>query len=337
MRIAIAAAAALLAGAALMGSCRKENGIDNETVIRKPYGLYASNAEGALLNTNTGDDYKLIFPPDGYPSRALLTYGKNIVWIKANLFYSDDNGKNFNSLWPGGVSAAGFNQSMILAVPSHDRIYVASTLGKGIAYSADSGRSWTPDGAFDTLLTPNPLFSSFAQLSNGVLFAFDGGLSSKIYRRDNKDDRWSEFDVVGLPPSELFYLGAFNNRLVAASYGGPSGVYFSNDSGRNWAPYSGISNVPVLCMATPFSSALLVGTDSNGVYRLAADGTNFVRSSAGLDGATSVYGIVGKDNLFKNGAVRQYVFATTSTGIYRSEDGGQNWVKVLPGDFRSIY
>ena len=75
--------------------------------------------------------------------------------------------------------------------------------------------------------------------------------------------------------------------------------------------------------------------DSQGIFRLV--GNSFVPSNNGLVPFTTVYGIVGKQDTYKNNVVRQFVYIATNKGIFRSEDLGQNWTLVRPGDFRTLY
>ncbi len=51
----------------------------------------------------------------------------------------------------------------------------------------------------------------------------------------------------------------------------------------------------------------------------------------------SVRGIVAKENIYKNNISRQYIYISTNYGIYRSEDGGETWALVFPGNFTIIY
>lgn len=334
MRTLYAASLAALLLTLGLASCRKENGIDNETVILKPYAVFVSDGEGALFSSNNGDEYNTVFPPDGFASRAIVTAGTNVVWVKNNVFTSQNNGL-FNPTYLFSRPNIPWQQ-MILYVASHGRVYIASAalLGRSVAYSEDNGVIWKNDVAFDTLLGPGNI-TSFAQLASGALFGYSND-STRIYRRDNKDDKWSETFPQGLPADSSFYLHNFNNILTLSSYSGLNGVWRSSDSGRNWTQYGGVPGRKIYCTASPFNRALLVGTDSLGLFRSVNGTSAFVPSNAGLDQFTSVYGIVGKDDQYKNGRVLQYIYIATSTGVYRSEDEGQNWIKVKDGIHRAI-
>ncbi len=320
-------------------SCKKENGIDNDTVVKKPYGLYVGEEDGSLLNTNDGQAYKTIFPPDGFASRALTTSGNNIIWAKANVHLSEDNGKNFNptyfltNAFYLGIRPYIPWQQIILDVPSHDRVYICSSEGKGIALSIDHGKTWKPDTLWDDGIS-NTIITSLTQLKNGSLFAHNLSDNS-VYKRDNKDDRWTKIETTTALTPGIYYLSHFNNTLVATDIAGVSGAFFSNDEGRNWTAYTGLPNRLLYTTATPFDQTLLVGTDSQGVYRL--DNGQFVPSNNGLETYTTVYAILGKDDIYKNNATKRYVYMATNKGLYRSEDLGQNWVLVKEGSYVALY
>ena len=332
-------AAALLLAASLTG-CRKENGIDNNQVIQRPYSLYYSDMAGALHNANNADSSRIVFVPDGVPDRAIVTSSNNIIWVKNNVFLSENNGKAFNPtyLYTPLASTASW-QSMILNVPDHGRIYIAANPAgspSGIAYSDDNGKKWVPDTMFVPGITlPNPSqISSFAQTQNGVLYACDY-VNAKYYIRLSKASRWAQFSPSSLPATGKFYLTHIQNSLVAVDSIGTQGAWHSEDTGRNWAQYAGLpTNTYLISANAPFDRTLLIGS-TQGIFRL-EDG-KFVTSNTGLDEGTIVRGIVGKSNVYKNGIERRYIYIATSNGIYRSEDEGRNWVKVFRGNYNRIY
>jgi hypothetical protein len=152
-----------------MHSCRRSNGIDNNNVIQTPFSLLFSDTAGALFNTNDGRNYNgVLFSPDGKSCRAIATSGVNILWAKKNLYYSNNDGKNFNSSYDSLLSFAAVtcdgqvlntNQSMLLNIPKWDnRVYTISDskdAGKnwlGVLHSDNFGNpgSWALDGSYDT-------------------------------------------------------------------------------------------------------------------------------------------------------------------------------------------
>lgn len=326
------ALAACSLSAFVMQGCKKENGIDNETVITKPYGMYVADNQGSLFNTNDGESYKIVFPPDGVVPRSILTSKQNLLWIKQNVHLSEDNGKNFNPTYFNANPAALWQQ-MALNVPNHNRIYLVSTEGFGIVFSEDNGKTWTVDDKWDASIGGASI-NSFSQLGNGNLFAHDL-FNQKLFKRTSAGANWTEVTMAGLPPAP-FYLAHYGNTLTLTDFSGGAGVWYSNDEGLNWQQYTGLPAGRILySTVAPFDQTLLVGTDSTGIYRL--QGTQFVAANAGLESYTVVRAIAAKDDIYKNGAVKRYVYIATSTGLYRSEDIGQNWTLVKPGSFTAIY
>jgi len=177
--------------------CKRFNNIDNSNGIQTPYGLFFTDTAGALYLTNDGRDYSgPLFPPDGKSSRALVTSGNNILWIKTHLYYSNNNGRNFNSSYDSLLSlpftdcsnrGRNTNQSMLINLSSWgNRVYTISDSkdnGRnwlGVLFSDNFGnpRTWALDGSYDTdKVGKMPVrMYSYTQLANGVLcgLAFSG-------------------------------------------------------------------------------------------------------------------------------------------------------------------
>jgi hypothetical protein len=163
---------------AFTNSCKKVDGVDNNNVIETPYALYFSDTSGTLYKSNDGVTYQKCFSSDGYPCRALITAGDNVLWAKTNLYYSNNNGFNFNQAFDSLQFAAniapwlttaenGFhidlNQSMIVNVPgSPGFVYACSDVLHdpamsssdylGVEYNNNNGQdgNWSPDNGYDT-------------------------------------------------------------------------------------------------------------------------------------------------------------------------------------------
>ncbi len=319
-------------------SCRKENGIDNNNVLETPYGLYASDALGTLYNTNNGDFYKLNFPTDGYPMRAITTSGTNILFIKSNTHISSNNGENFNYA-EGAVTKFANWQSMILDLPIVKKLYLAVDSPGApfpIKVSTDHGVTWSFDNKWDPNLTgvPGYKITSFAALANGILFAHDAA-NNKLYKRNSDGADWTEVTMAGIPAGGPYYLSHINNVLVLADYTGVNGIWNSTNNGQNWTQYTGLPGRPIYAVSAPFDEVLLVGTDSTGLYKLL--GNTFTPANSGMGNYNVVKGITGKENTYKNGVVARYYYVATSNGIYRSGNQGQDWILVKPGNFTKVY
>lgn len=327
----------LLAALVVAGSCKKSEGIDNNKVIRTPYAVFFGEKLGTITKTNDGFSYQDIFKPDGVAARAIAVSGDNIIFIKTVLRYSSNNGVNFNQPVPGqvipNVNPTARWASMILDVPG-DRLYVASLDGSGIEVSEDHGKSWEPDPS------PGPAsnVASFTRTSDGKLYGLDPS-GANLYLRPASTASWTAVSAAtGLPAGTEWYLSHSNNTLLAADYTGAQGVYYSDDGGVTWKAYSGLpTSQEVLSCASPLDQVVLAGTDSMGIYRLDPTTGSFVASNNGLKPFTSVYGITGKQDTYKNGVIKRYVYITTNFGLFRSEDMGRNWVLMKTGDMRAIW
>jgi hypothetical protein len=318
---------AVIAGFAGTG-CRKENGIVNNKVIRTPYSLYFADRLGGLYNTNDGQAYNIIFPKDGVPGRSLLAAGGNILWAKYNLHLSADNGRNFNPVNTSVLPAAQWHSLML---NGYSKTFLASTFG--ILESNNNGQTWEPS-PIDPVLGGSPVVHSFARVSNGQMYSVDA--TGNIYEKPSQPAGWRQVTINAGFPSGTYHLGNYNNALLAGDASGASGVWYSNNGGQNWAQYPGLpTNQEIRSIVSPFGQTLLVGMDSIGVYRLSGD--TLRPSNNGLTPFTTVYGIVGKQDVYKNEEIRQYVYIATSTGLYRSEDLGLNWALMRGGEYRTIY
>ncbi len=328
----------LLLAAIAAGGCRKENGIDNNQVIQKPYSLFFSDSAGGLYITNNGETYKEFFKTDGTTDRSLLVVGNNILWAKNNLYLSEKMDA-FNPVYdrlpkPADVSWP----SMIYYSPTHQRVYTASRSTTGIAYSEDQGKTWTADTMLGGTLAQLPL-TSFAELENGLLFGFDN-TGRRTGFRTAATQPWITRNAT-LPAGGSYQLAAYGNTLVAYDATGTAGAWYSVDTARSWTQFPGIgAGEELLCAVAPFGQNLLIGGADGSIYRL--DNGRFVLSNKGIDNGSAVRGLAAKNNIYKKDASGKnreirYVFAATSTGVYRSEDGGINWVKSFKGNYQSLY
>ncbi len=211
--------------------------------------------------------------------------------------------------------------------------------------------------------------TSFTMLKNQTLCGYDAIHNRNFYR--TKGILWNECTAnpdtmvdlgigsplnhggIHLPYNDListpvdtgvgkawYCYGHLNNTLIAIDQrncnGG--GGYFSNDTGRNWTKYGGLPNVPLLCVGSPFEEICLIGTDSAGLYELNTNTNAFQpQKNNGLGNYVIVRSIVAKENIYKNGVIKKFVYLATNLGIYQSTDGGHNWVKTIPGNFVAVY
>lgn len=329
--------------ATVVHGCKKKSplSIDNNQVVQKPYTLFVVDTIGAMWHSNDGETFTEVPGPgsgSGIYTRSVIFSGANILFIQFNGFVSDDRGNNFNalSLSPDAKSSMrpnpyAFGQSMIYDVPSFHRLYLAAEVDNNlVVMRSDSNGaigSWLPDAIFAT---------SFTQLKEGTLIAYDDSkkTSSKL---TDVTKPWTT-GTAALPAGK-FFINHFENLVIAADTTGDKGVYYSSDYGITWTPFTGLpAGIPVISITSAFDQKLLVGTKGAGVYSVIPKlSSEFKLSSEGLEGGIEVHGLTAKSNIYKNGAVKQYIFAATNKGVFRSEDLGANWVNVFDRNSVAIY
>jgi hypothetical protein len=211
----------LAAIAAGSHGCRKSmTGINNNQVIEAPFSLFFSDTAGALYSSNDGKTVrKTLFHADGYPGKAICVSANNLLWGKKDLLISTNNGVNFNHTFDSfgrypGVGCTGLpvdlNQSMMLDIPSWNRVYTVATEDwtgdyLGLRYSLSKGMPVTwytegePDkegnfGGYGVTGIDSSLMvtiTSLTQLKSTVLCGYDAWHNRNFYKT-TAEARWKE-------------------------------------------------------------------------------------------------------------------------------------------------
>lgn len=245
----------------------------------------------------------------------------------------------------------------------------------GLVASDNNGniRTWGFDASYDTfgVGTMPVRMKSLTMLADGTLcgLAYSSATHNDLLHLRNfvkagKDanlytNRWIEvtanpdnlpYVYMGnmggrpLPPygatytdTSYFYLGHLNNRLIAIDAKCNYGAWYSDDKGANWQPYSGLPiGTPLLCIEAPFEEVCLVGTAGKGLYILNIQTGQWEPNNKGLASNLTVRSIAAKQNVYKNGTVRKFIYLATNKGIYESADGGRNWTMTIAGNYVSV-
>lgn len=312
--------------------------IDNNNVISKPYVLYVGDTLGAIYKTNDGLNYEVVMSSDNYRASAFVTSGNNLLFIKKNVHIIEDLGRGTNSnptvMSPGFFTPYG--ESIIINVPKFkNRIYLGGVGQKGYLYNDSNGR---PGISYINWINPNPIelptgtvFTSFTILSNGLLIAYDD-INKRTFKQADMNAPWVATTGTALPSSGKFFLSHMGDILLAADATGVNGVYYSTNEGGSWTKYTGLpDSTKILSMSGSFGQTVLVGTEGKGVYRLPLGSTKFVTANLGMPSNAVVSSLSEKYDLYKNDKTKEYIYAATNQGLYRSQDLGENWVKVFDG------
>ena len=219
-----------------------------------------------------------------------------------------------------------------VAVDEQKRIYIGGTLfstAPRLRVSADSGKTWTPDGGYD----PYGDVYKIVAIDSGHMLA---GTSNGIYR--SKDHGLSWRQVFRSQP-----YGGIKTLLVAKSKaifaGGSDGIFRSADNGNSWIEVvdSVMAKDYVWAMTqTPLNGVILAGCNSgivngaNGVLRSTDNGESWTFSNNGL-AEKNIFGITAYPSGF---SPRAYL-VTEYHGAFVSEDEGQTWkpIQGIPNRF----
>lgn len=330
---------ALLSPLLMQYACKKVSPIatDNDQVIQTPFGLFLGNTNGMLVNTNDGYYINPIFPADGYASTAIVTSGENVLLLKDKLHLSLNNGKNFQMVYDR-VEHQDW-QEQIIDAPLQNRIYVASKDGKGVAYSTDKGLTWNVDNLFDPLMPGGYKINSFVAMNDGSVLGFSSeGLA--LLKKENADAPWTPMPIEGVYPADAgkYFIVGDGQSLMLLESTGRYNHYYSEDGGYHW--------VRLYMDAIPFGMKTygavkapggdwVIGT-SEGLFKVELP-ERIYPAHNGLEIGTDVKRLTLKKNVYKNGVVKNYLFAATDKGLFRSEDRGLNWVRTTDSTLQYHY
>ncbi|MBL8171153.1 MAG: DUF11 domain-containing protein [Acidobacteria bacterium] len=204
--------------------------------------------------------------------------------------------------------SAGLRENVVRAAVIRGATIYVGTVAGGVYASTNNGQSWLP---VNQGLPVNANVRALA-LRGAALFAAeqDGG----VYELLPNPDRW----VLrrGTLPTTKFNALLVNGAQLLV--GTDAGVFRSSDGGLNWLATGAIGARVLSLGASNDGSTLLAGT-SSGVFYSINNGVSWASAS----------GIPTVVNALVAGGSNARLFAgTDDRGLYRSDDGGFNWVQV---------
>ena len=336
---------------ALQGCQQKRDPGPDDGYVLKPYSLFIVDGNGKVWGTNDGERFRPWTGTQGAGFvESVYSSGHRLIFRApsgADLHVSEPDtiaGANLNTN-PSyrNLNIAAFGPAIAINLDDfndtpeagpRDRLYVASGSGKPVAYSDFNGHPDSPwfheDGNHGLTVAT---VTSFTKLENGKVVAYDDA-TRKIFTRENLASSWTPKNSMGLPAAGngKTYIINKGNDLVVIMVDGDmnnNGVWTSSNEGDNFAKLPDINGGGIydITGATgAFGKVLIVSTKENGIWRLGGQGE--WERTFGLDDKTEVRGILSKYNVFKSEEIREYIYAATNTGLYRSDDLGQNWVKL---------
>ena len=236
-----------------------------------------------------------------------------------------------------------------LAIDSIDVIF-AGSFSQGLFRSEDNGETWT---AFNNGLTEMRVLS-LAINSRGNIFA---GTSNGIFTSSDNGDNWREVSN-GLENKFVFAIFATPEDSLLA--GNSLGASRSSDNGANWTTVIMFSSIRSFARNT--SNVLFAGGGGGSFFRSLDNGLTwqtgsdplvfasfqdiYVMPSGDLLAATANFGIVHSSDNGEAWAQQNTglaavdvvdmtqtpggtIFAGGDDGIFRTNDGGENWSRNI--------
>jgi hypothetical protein len=215
----------------------------------------------------------------------------------------------------------GTDISSLALDPSHPSTLYAGTVFTGVAKTTNGGTSWTN-------ATNNLPFTNVASLllNGGTLFA---GSFPGLWKSTNGGATWTESDGGALSESWLT-LARVGTSLAA---GTGSGFWLSTDGGANWTgSTTGMNNLVISAVQVDPTPPPFGVNVPNAIYAQAGEFNDVYKSTSGGQFAiTPGNGLpfeLNPGTLQLDPGAPQTLLAGTSSGLYQTNDGGNNWSPV---------
>ena len=232
------------------------------------------------------------------------TSGGILAATPAGVRHSTDGGRSWSVL--GGPLVPPIE--VVMPAPSYARSGLAlAGTADGLYRSTDGGATWTA-----TLVGSRVLCIAFADErlvlvgteSDGVLRSEDAGQTWK-----SGNPGLLDLTVLGLACSPSF---ATDQTLLAAT---ASGIFRSRNAGRAWRAVETLPGEPVVQSVAATESALLAGTEGDGLLRSIDNGQTW----------SSVPALAGRSVTALAVSASTRIAAATDTGVAVSDDAGATW------------
>ncbi len=199
----------------------------------------------------------------------------------------------------------------ISALASKDNNIFAGTFVNGVFRSTDDGKTWTAANAG----LQSTWVRSMASNKDGV---FAGTQYYGVYFSSDNGLTWVNRSN-GLTSLEIENIFAAGTDLFVTTL---NGVFFSSDNGLTWVKRSnGLGSITRCNTYEQMGDTVYGGTNGQGLFMTTNKGQLWVKVTSGLpsQGAVYFFSMTKKGNM---------IYASTSDGIYVSNDRGVNWMKA---------
>lgn len=282
----------------------------NSSIVNK---LFSSDNEGQTWILRNSDlSNKSIFET---PSGALL----GVDAFNGKIYRSTNVGATWQTVYSSFFIQ--FSSSSISVTPQ-GKILISGSLGNKLLYSNNDGLTWVEFN--------NPYaFSNNYLGSTGTIFSVDGlGINaSDLYRTTDLGITWDTISFnLGLSENLGAITNLNNGNLLLSS---SARIFTSVDDGLTWTPLPlSPEQANAFSLNAPLSNGDLLGIRNDALFRSSDEGETWSFSAFGLRNATAV--------ALK--PISQFTqFAVTGTGLWKTDDGGENWNRLLADTSTSFF
>jgi photosystem II stability/assembly factor-like uncharacterized protein len=274
------------------------------SIVNKPGHIFAGTFGGGVCRSTDGGQ-TWIAPSNG-ENLAVISMVVDDDYIFAGtvsngVYRSSDNGVTWEQKISVFLGYGAMCKSGNKVIASSSNYTLEST---------DHGENWT----YITQLDGAEIFCYYTE--GNTIYA---GGRNKIYKSTDNGNNFTTIDL-NFPFSivNIYSITSIGSTLFAAtSY---DGVYESTDSGLNWSSANiGMGPKDVRAITATNSSTLLAGTNYVGLYRSTDLGSSWNKSIAGFLAGSNILSLLDSE---------PSVYAGTRDGIYRTDDDGDNWMKL---------
>ncbi|RPI17456.1 MAG: T9SS C-terminal target domain-containing protein [Ignavibacteriae bacterium] len=219
------------------------------------------------------------------------------------IFNSTNNGVSWSKLNSPGVT----NNNVKCFIKTGNNVFAGTE--NGVFLTTNNGTTWYGVNSGISNVSVN----TFAALNTNIFI----GTNSGVYVTTNNGNYWN-YSSYGISSYIINSMAVLGTNVYAAT---SSGVYKSTDNGGSWSPVNaGLINQNVNSLLV-YGSNLFAGTvnisNTESVYKSSDHGNSWLPAGLLNLNVTSLVSSTG------------YLYAGTTTGVYRSSNNGTNWSSEL--------
>lgn len=210
------------------------------------------------------------------------------------------------------------NNRFVPSLVSSGNSIIAGIRYNGIYKSTDYGISWA-----QTFSLPDSSVYSLAANGNNIFagLAFIGNGGSGVYRSTDAGSTWS---LVGLSGRNIISLAVYGDTVYAGT-NGLFGVYRSTNNGIIWSQTS-LNNLDIRSFVKSGNIIFAGSGQDSGVYKSTNNGENWTHTSLNY---RSIISLAANGNFIFAGAAG-------NNGVFKSTDSGVTWTQTSL-DNRQVY